>query len=253
MKVVVSRLERRMAFSPTTGLQETPASLGLEFTPLTVTTADGETLQAWWLENPAARVEIVLFHGNSGNLSDSLPFIASARRQGHSVLAFDYRGYGNSTGSPSEEGLYRDAEAIVNEFWARYHKAGRRVIYWGRSLGCAVGAYATRHRAPAAVIMESGFPDTASLVSESVLLSGLTIFGSYRFPAAELMRGFEGPVLVLHGDEDSIIPLASSRHLFERLPVTSKTLQIIAGADHDSVVEWAEFWGPINAFLRAGL
>ena len=116
LKLVVWWLEPRMAFFPLAGVQDKPAAAGIVYRDLRIGTADGETLHAWWLEHGAARAQVVFFHGNGGNLSLWLDLLVEMWRRGLSVLAVDYRGYGASTGSPSERGLYRDAEATVRAF-----------------------------------------------------------------------------------------------------------------------------------------
>src|SRR6185503_8840732 len=113
LKLLAWYLEPRMAFYPFAGVQETPRALGLEFRDLSIATRDGERLSAWWIEPRDARVEVVYFHGNGGNLSTWLPILAQIVRRDCAVLAVDYRGYGVSTGVPSETGLYRDADATL--------------------------------------------------------------------------------------------------------------------------------------------
>ena len=101
MKWLVSRVEPRLTFFPFAGETETPASFGLEYRPLSVPTGDGETLAAWWMPHANAQADVLYFHGNGGNLSLWLPVLAGIRERGLNVLAFDYRGYGRSTGRPT--------------------------------------------------------------------------------------------------------------------------------------------------------
>ena len=113
VKVLVWWLEPRMAFFPWRGVQETPASYGVTFSDHTITTADGETVHAGgWSTRHRARRSIY-WHGNGGNLSLWLDVLADIHERGFSVLAVDYRGYGDSTGRPSEHGLYRDGDAAT--------------------------------------------------------------------------------------------------------------------------------------------
>ena len=165
------------------------------------------------------RAHIVYFHGNGGNLSIWAPILAGVARQGYSVVAFDYRGYGNSTGRPTERGLYRDADAILRHFWSGPAK-DKPVVYWGRSLGGAVAAYAATVRAPDRLILESAFPDVQAVVGRSLPLALLLPFSTYRFPAAAFLQKIVAPVLVMHGDRDGVIPFALGRALFEGIPGT---------------------------------
>src|SRR5262245_4373895 len=112
----VRLMEPQLAFFPARGEGATPVAFGVNYEPLTVTTRDGERLQAWSRPQRSPRAVIVYFHGNGGNLSVWAPILAAIVQQGYSLLAFDYRGYGQSTGRPTERGLYRDVDAIVEQF-----------------------------------------------------------------------------------------------------------------------------------------
>lgn len=107
--ILVLWAQPRMAFFPYRGVQRTPDALGVPFKDLRVNTSDGVTLHGWWLEHPEPRGQVVYFHGNGGNLSLWLDVFTDIHRRGFSILAVDYRGYGASTGSPSEKGVYLDA------------------------------------------------------------------------------------------------------------------------------------------------
>lgn len=253
LKVLVWWLEPRMAFFPTRGVQDTPAAAGLAFADLRLSTADGETLHAWWLEHPAPRAQVVFFHGNGGNLSLWLDVPVDLRRKGFSVLAVDYRGYGASTGSPSERGLYRDADAALSTLAGRLRRPGVPVVYWGRSIGAPVAAYAASVSAPDALILESPFPDVAALVSGNPVLKVMSLFSSYRFPTAEFLDRYRGPLLVIHGDADSIIPFAAGRKVFDTAPSPQKTFAAIPGADHNDlhVANPDAYWPAIDAFIAS--
>ena len=130
LKLLVWWLEPRMAFFPRRGVQETPAVAGVPFRDVKIETVDGETLHGWWLERDAPRAQVVFFHGNGGNLSLWLDILLALRSHGFSVFAVDYRGYGASTGTTSERGLYLDADAAVRVFDEHHRQRAVPVIYW---------------------------------------------------------------------------------------------------------------------------
>ncbi len=235
LKLLVWWLEPRMAFFPLNGLQETPASLGAPFTDHTISTADGETLRAWWLEHASPRAQIVYWHGNGGNLSLWMPVFADLHKRGFSVLAVDYRGYGESTGRPSERGVYLDGEGAVHYFSTRLQKQDIPTIYWGRSLGCAVASYTASKNPPSALVLESPFPNVAFLFSNNPVMRILSVFSTYRFDTAKHLQQYAGPLLVVHGDADSIIPFAAGKHVFDAAPTKAKTFVALRGADHNDV------------------
>jgi fermentation-respiration switch protein FrsA (DUF1100 family) len=254
LKWLVGRVEPRMMFFPSIGETETPRTIGLEYRPLIIRTVDGETIAAWWMPHRTARADVVYFHGNGGNLSMWLPILAGVQASGMNVLAFDYRGYGRSTGSTTEQGLYRDADAVLRELTRLRKEDGdastRPVIYWGRSLGGPVAAYATTVRRPDGLILESTFPDKGAVIRGHLVLRALNLLASYRFNTAEMVRGFDGPTLVMHGDADSVVPYSAGRALFERLAEPKRFVRL-RGADHNDLqpATAREYWEAIASFV----
>jgi len=245
-------LEPRMAFYPMRGVQATPASAGLTFIDVRIPTDDGETLHGWWVSHPEPRAQVVFFHGNGGNLSLWLDVIVELRRHGLSVLAVDYRGYGASTGTPSEQGLYRDADASVRHFNSQLQRAGTPVVFWGRSIGSPVAAYAASRVSPDALVLESPMPDVRSMVRSNPVLWVMSFLSSYRFPTTRFLEGYEGPLLVVHGDADSIVPFSAGRQVFDAARTTRKTFVTIPGADHNDlhIVNPLLYWRAADALLR---
>src|SRR6476659_2509460 len=138
---LVRWMEPRLAFFPTPGESETPRDFGVQFDAATIDTADGERLRVWAMPAPAPRANVLYFHGNGANLSNWSPILTGIVKRGYSVVAFDYRGYGASTGHPTERGLYRDVDAIVTHVKPDRSES-IATLYWGRSLGATMAAYA---------------------------------------------------------------------------------------------------------------
>jgi pimeloyl-ACP methyl ester carboxylesterase len=243
-------LEPRMAFFPFTGEAETPREYGVPFDVVTIRTSDGEQLRAWRMHATAPRARIVYFHGNGGNLSNWAPILAAIARHRYSIFAVDYRGYGLSTGHPTERGLYRDVEAAIAQAWPE--PDATPLVYWGRSLGASMAAYGATIRKPDGVIVEAGFPNARSTIRESALLTALSIFASYRFPVGEYLNRAQAPVLVMHGDRDSVIPYPLGRELFESI-TAPKEFVTIRGGDHNDAVapDAAAYWAAIDRFVSS--
>jgi fermentation-respiration switch protein FrsA (DUF1100 family) len=167
-------------------------------------------------------------------------------------VALDYRGYGLSTGQPTERGFYRDADAFVRAAWPA-DDAKIPTVYWGRSLGSAAATYAATIRKPDGLIIEAGFSNARSAVRGSPVLAILSLFATYRFPTADFVNRARVPVLQMHGDRDSVIPFALGQELFDRIQGPKQFL-VIAGGDHndDAPPEQTAYWTAIDRFV-AGL
>ena len=253
-KTLIGALEPRLVFFPSAGEDRNPASLGIAYEAVRIRTSDGERLVAWQLEPKDAIADVVYFHGNGGNLSVWLPVFAALHAHRLRVLAVDYRGYGLSSGRPSEEGVYRDAEAVVKHATAGHTKsAGRPLVFWGRSLGGPIAAAATRVVRPDGLILESSFADKAAVVRSHPVLRMLNVFAAYRFETAKLLTGFNGPVLVIHGNRDSVVPFALGRELHGLINAPKRFVEI-AGADHNDLMDASrsDYWTPVLEFV-AGL
>jgi fermentation-respiration switch protein FrsA (DUF1100 family) len=249
--LLIRYVEPRMAFFPAAGENATPLDIHLPYQVTTLTTADGERLRAWLMPNDNARAVVVYFHGNGGNLSVWLPTLAGMHREGFTVAAIDYRGYGASTGRPSERGLYRDADAALEWAW-RIERSGAPIVYWGRSLGTAIAAYAAMKRRPDGLILEAGFKNARSLLRASPPLAFLSLFASYRFPTAEFASDARCSVLVMHGDADQVIAISNGRALFEALP-EPKRYEVLRGTNHNDVAPPGSerYWSVIRAFIAS--
>ena len=245
--LLVRWIEPRVAFFPFQGETETPRNHGLVYEALTLTTSDGERLAAWMMPASQPRATVVYFHGNGGNLSNWAPILAQIVRHGYSVLAVDYRGYGLSSGRPSERGVYRDVEATLAHA-ARLNRDAP-LVYWGRSLGAALAAYAASIEAPDGVILEASFASARAAVRSSPVLAGLSLLGSYRFPTTQFMKNVRAPALVLHGDRDSVIPFELGRAVYDALP-GPKSFVVIRGGDHnDTVAADDGYWPAVEGFV----
>jgi fermentation-respiration switch protein FrsA (DUF1100 family) len=245
--ILVRLLEPSMAFFPLRGEDATPSAAGLPFEAIDLRTTDGETLRAWWMPHHQPRAAVLYLHGNGGNLAMWMPVLAAIQQRGFSILAVDYRGYGLSTGQPSEQGLYRDAESAMAQLVERAGP-GLPIVFWGRSLGAVVAAYAASLRQPDGLILESGFPNARALLAGSPLWV-LSFVASYRFPADRWLDAVRCPTLVLHGTADSVIPFRLGQRLHDAVR-GPKQFVAIEGGDHNDAVPATPdiYWKAVTGF-----
>jgi fermentation-respiration switch protein FrsA (DUF1100 family) len=240
-------VESRFLYFPTRALAATPQSYGLRADELFVQTEDGVRLHGWWIKGVGGRV-LLLFHGNAGNIADRLDRARIANeRLGLDVFLVDYRGYGLSTGHPSEEGLYRDARAIYAEAIERGFRANQIVLF-GESLGSAVVVDLAMERECAGVILETPFLSVPAIAREHYPFVPSFLIRS-RFDNERKIGSVLAPKLFLVAARDEVVPAAHGRRLFE-LASEPKTLYEIPGAGHNDTYltggeaywkAWAQF------------
>lgn len=244
-------MQDSLIFHPPYAPASTPRSLGRSVEAVTVPVGDGLAL-AGWLARPAAangRLPLLIYFG--GN-AEEVSWMAemSARFPGWALLAVNYRGYGGNPGRPGETAIATDALAIHDWAVARSDVEAARVVVIGRSLGSGAAVHLAAARKLAGVVLVTPF-DSLTAVAQNL----------YRFvPVGWLLRhpfdsharasAIETPMLALVAANDTLIPPAHARRLFEawRGP---KQWQLIAGADHNSIDGEAGYWDAIAAFLAA--
>ncbi|HSR69056.1 MAG TPA: alpha/beta hydrolase [Acidobacteriota bacterium] len=227
----VPRIERMYVFRPSGEVAKTPSDLGIPFQQHFIETPDGCRLSAWHLLPPDPIASIVYFHGNGANLGILNEILRDFYKAGYQVLAVDYRGYGWSSGIPSEEGLCIDAETTVRYFRDHLKAPKAPLVYWGRSLGSAFASYAAHKLPPQGLILESPFPSKSSLLRHYPQYRFFSLFSRIRLATARYLREHAFPVLVIHGDRDRTVPLDQGHLLYQKL-TGPKEFYRVEGADH---------------------
>ena len=226
-----------LVYFPDRELYGDPADVGLAFADLTIPTEDGERLHAWWIPARAAPAggHVLFFHGNAGNVSHRMEHALALTAAGLDVLLVDYRGYGRSTGRPSEEGLHRDARAARAALLAGGRVDPARLVYMGESLGGAVALRLAVETPPLACVLQSTFTSLRD-VARQHYPAALSSLAGDAYPNRERIALLRAPVLILHGDVDEIVPVSHAEALFEaaREP---RRLHIVPGAGHNDLVQ----------------
>jgi uncharacterized protein len=231
-----SRLVDAFMYFPDRQLYGDPADVSLAFTDLTIPTEDGERLHGWWIpaRSAPARGHVLFFHGNAGNISHRLEHALALTAAGLDVLLVDYRGYGRSTGKPSEPGLYRDARAGLAALRAGGGVDPARVVYMGESLGAAVALWLALEEPPAALVLQSAFTGLRDIARHHY--GPLATLAGDGYPSLERVRKLRAPVLIVHGDADEIVPLAHGHALHGAAP-EPRRIDVVAGAGHNDLVD----------------
>jgi fermentation-respiration switch protein FrsA (DUF1100 family) len=230
------RLLNALLFYPLRELEGTPGDGGLRFEELSIPTEDGERLHGWWIpvaRRPAAG-HVLFFHGNAGNISHRVADAQLLAAEGFDVLLFDYRGYGRSTGRPTEEGTYRDARAALRALVARPEADRARVLFFGESLGGAVALALALESPPAGLVLRSTFTDVKAMARRHYpMVPPFVVVDA--FPSLRRIGALRCPLLVLHGDRDDLVPLAHGQALFAAAP-EPKRMVVLRGAGHNDLL-----------------
>lgn len=193
-----------MLFFPTRGQARTPSSLGITYEELWLQADDGVRLQAWWMPGAGAGPVLLMLHGNAGTMADRLDNVVHLLELGCSVMAVEYRGYGDSEGKPSEGGLNADALAALTA--ARAKAGDRPLVVFGRSLGGAVALAVADPRRCEGVIVESTFTSLSAMAARTgIPLAGRLV--AYSMDSLARVRTLEVPLLVIHGEADELVPV----------------------------------------------
>lgn len=194
--------------------------------------SDQVELHAVWVPPSEDRPVLIFSHGNAGNLFGRLPLVQKFRDQGLGVFLYDYRGYGQSQGSPGEEGLYLDSEAAWEWVTGKKGIAPNRIISYGRSLGAAVALRLALSRDVAGVILEVPFTSAKDMAKEVLPFFPSGPFITESFDNLQGVRSLSRPLLVIGGDQDRVVPPWMAKAVFEAAS-SPKQLLIIPGAGHD--------------------
>jgi fermentation-respiration switch protein FrsA (DUF1100 family) len=205
----------------------------------------GDTVAAVYLPSPGATRVVLFAHGNAEDVGDLALHLERYRALGVSVFAFDYPGYGLSTGTPSERGAYAAADAAYDHLVAELEIDPDRVVAHGRSLGGAVMADLAARRPVGGLVLESTF------VSAYRVMTRLAVLPVDQFQTLKKLSRVEVPVLVMHGSADEIIAPWHGRRLAEEVPEERRSVLWVEGAGHNDLTEVAgdSYWTALGAYL----
>ncbi|MDP1755213.1 MAG: alpha/beta hydrolase [Methylotenera sp.] len=245
--VLLFLMQDKLAYYPQIGreIQTTPREHGLDYEALTLATSDGERLDAWFVPARGQAVVLIL-HGNAGNISHRMDSIAMFHRLGYGVLIFDYRGYGRSSGKPSEEGLYRDAQTAWDHLTRQRGIAPAHIILFGESLGGAVAAWLASREKPGALALSSVLTSAPELGADLYPWLPAKWLVRMRYDTLATMAQVSCPVLIAHSPDDEIIPFRHGQRLFDAA-AQPKAFLPLTGGHNDSFIFMRQEWMDVLA------
>ena len=238
----------RFVFLQKKELPATPAKYSLPYQEIWFKARDGVQLNGWFVPGAPETPLVLFFHGNAGNLYDNLEYLNLLHGSGFPIFIFDYRGYGKSQGQPLRENdLYQDARGAVSYLEGQGWRH-ERMIFFGQSLGSAVALQMALETPPAGLVMESSFTSMKEIGKYFSPLTYYTVgWWGIDLPFDNLTKigQVEVPLLLIHGDRDTVAPIEMTKRLFDRAKAP-KMLHIITGGGHCNV-----FMQDSSAYLAA--
>ncbi|MBU1853623.1 MAG: alpha/beta hydrolase [Candidatus Omnitrophica bacterium] len=200
-----------------------PSEMGLHYDDIYVDTDDGIRLNAWFIPREDAKFTLLFCHGNAGNISHRIEKALILNKLGLNIFMFDYRGYGRSTGRPSEPGFYKDAQTAYNFLVSEKKISPHNIILYGESLGGAVAIDLAGKKDVKALITECTFSSVKD-VSRAVYPILPTFFIFSKFDSISKIKDINIPKLIIHSQNDEIIPFSQSVKLFKISPEPKRHL-----------------------------
>jgi fermentation-respiration switch protein FrsA (DUF1100 family) len=247
--------ENRLVFpvSPLGGELAQPRR-GLDPVRVEITTADSVRLVGWRMGDPSdnGRSWLLMFHGNGGDISHDgrQEHYAALRMLGLNLLTFDYRGYGESNGKPSEAGIYRDADAAYAYLRDTLGVPATRLLIFGHSLGSAVAVDLASRVPSRGLILEGALTSVPDVAQQTYFFVPVRLLARNRFASAEKVGRIPVPKLFLHATADEVIPYKFGRRLFEMAPEPKRFVPLAGGHNDAYAADSATYFGAVTAFLR---
>ena len=214
---------------PTRELTATPKDIGLDYEEVFLLTDDNESIHAWFIPRKDTEKTILFMHGNAGNISHRLETIQIFHQLGFNFFIFDYRGFGNSTGSPSEQGTYLDANAAWNYLRDEKKLTPEQIIIAGRSLGGGVASEIAKNMSPAMLILESTFISMPEVSKIHYPFMPTNLIVKHKYETINKLKSISCPVLIIHSADDEVIPFAHSKTNFENANSPKKFIELRGG------------------------
>jgi uncharacterized protein len=235
--------QRSMMYFPET-IHTPPAQAGLpEAEEIALTAADGVRLVGWHVPPREGKPVILYFHGNGGALRYRVERFRRLVKDGVGLVAIEYRGYGGSEGSPSEQGLFADGEAAYA--FAAAHYRPEQIVLWGESLGSGVAVYLAAEKPVGRVILEAPFTSAAAVAALRYWFLPVRLLMKDQFRSDERIGNVTAPVLILHGTNDRVVPYAMGEQMFDLTKANRHIVRFLEGGHED-----LDHYGALHAVAR---
>lgn len=250
LSLLLFLFQSRFIYFPLRQIEATPAIIGLAYETMQFEAEDRVKLSGWFIPAEGASHIVLFFHGNAGNISHRLESIALFHRLGLSVFIVDYRGYGQSEGSPSENGTYLDAAAAWRYLVEERGVDPEQIIIFGRSLGGAVATWLAHNHPPKALIIESTFTSVPDMGARQYPFLPVRLLARIHYNSLERIPQINVPILIVHSPDDEIIPYSHGQQLFQAANEPKAFLQLRGGHNEGFIISGQPYEEGLKSFIE---
>lgn len=242
--------QKQMIFFPMSKLYQTPVQWGLDYEDVSISTADDVQLHGWFIPHAESEQVLLFFHGNAGNISHRRDSIEVFHRLGLNVFIIDYRGYGRSKGSPSEQGLYRDADAAWRYLTEEKDYAADQILIFGRSLGGVVAAKLASGVEARGLILESTLSSAHDFARAVFPILSRLVVMRYDFNTLEYIQHVQYPVMILHSPTDEIMPFQLGEKVYQAANQPKQFISMRGSHNSGFVLSQPEYEQQLESWLN---
>lgn len=229
LAAVLYIMQPKLLYSPSEEVFSIPHEIGLDFEDVIFKSSDGFDLSGWYIPAKKPKFTVLFCHGNGGNISHRLDSINIFHNLGLNCFVFDYRGYGNSRGKPSEEGTYTDAMAAYKWLIEQKKTAAENIIIFGRSLGGTIAAQLAGKAEARALVVESAFTSYVDIGKEYYPYMPIRWFARFDYRTTEFIKNVRCPVMLIYSRNDEIVPYKHGLELYEAANEPKEFIEIFGG------------------------
>jgi pimeloyl-ACP methyl ester carboxylesterase len=249
--------QERLIYFPTRTWIANPGDFGLPYEEVWLEAADGVKLSGWWIPFHQAqdgaiaspRGTVLFLHGNGGNISHRLESLELFHRLGLSVLIIDYRGYGQSEGSPGEQGTYLDAEAAWRYLVEERQISANQIILFGESLGGAVAAWLAQKHTPGGLILVSTFSSVPDMGAQVYPFLPVRLLAQVQYNTLARLPEIHCPVLIIHSPDDEVVPYSHGQQLYAAANTPKEFLEIRGSHNEGFILSAAQYEAGLSNFI----
>jgi fermentation-respiration switch protein FrsA (DUF1100 family) len=253
LALILYFMQHKFVYEPVREIPYTPSELGLDFEEVFFKTGDRVQLYGWFIPAQNADLTVLFCHGNGGNMMFFLDTVNFLNGLGLNCFTFDYRGYGYSHGSPTENGTYLDARAAYRWLTKKKQIPPQRVIILGWSLGGAIAAYLASKVKAAGLVIEGTFTSYVDIGKKFYPYMPVRWFARFNYPTIDYVHQVKCPVLVFHSRDDEVIPFESGLRLYDAANEPKQFVELYGGHNDAFLVsseQYKKAWLKWLQFLK---